>query len=100
MEAWGVIVGLAIATFGIRLSGVLLGERLPTTGPWARGLQALPGCLIASLVAVLLQNGGLVEWLAGAVALGVALFTRNLPLTMAAGIGAVYILRQTGFSVY
>lgn len=100
MEAWGVIIGLAIATFGIRLSGVLLGERLPTTGPWARGLQALPGCLIASLVAVLLQSGGPVEWLAGAVALLVALFTRNLPLTMAAGIGAVYLLRQTGLVVY
>lgn len=100
MDAWGVIIGLAIATFGIRLSGVLLGERLPTTGPWARGLQALPGCLIASLVAVLLQSGGPIEWLAGAVALAVALFTRNLPLTMAAGIGAVYLLRQTGFVLY
>ena len=96
-DTWLVILGLAVATFTIRLSGVLLGERLPTTGPWARGLQALPGCLIVSLVTVLLLCGGPAEWIAGCVALGVAIVTRNLPVTMVAGIGVIYLLRQTGF---
>ena len=95
-DTWLVILGLAVATFTIRLSGVLLGERLPTTGPWARGLQALPGCLIVSLVTVLLLSGGPAEWIAGCVALGVAIFTRNLPVTMVAGIGVIYLLRQAG----
>ncbi len=95
-DNWLVIVGLAIATFAIRMSGVVLGERLPTTGPWARGLQALPGCLIVSLVTVLLLSGGPAEWIAGAIALGVAIVTKNLPVTMVAGIGAVYLLRLTG----
>ena len=96
-ETWWVIAGLAVATFAIRMSGVLLGEKLPTTGPWARGLEALPGCLIVSLVAVLLLGGGPAEWMAGVIALAVAVYTRNLPLTMVAGIGAIYLLRHYGF---
>lgn len=96
-DTWWVIAGLAVATFNIRLSGVLLGEKLPTTGPWARGLRALPGCLIVSLVAVLLLAAGPAEWIAGVVALTVAILTRNLPLTMLAGIGAIYLLRQSGY---
>lgn len=92
-DTWFVIVGLALATFLIRISGVLLGQQLPQTGPWARALKALPGCLIVSLVTVLLIGGGPLEWVAGAVAAAVALFTRNLPLTMVAGIGAIYLLR-------
>jgi uncharacterized membrane protein len=93
-DTWLVIVGLAIATFAIRISGVLLGQRLPQRGPWARSLKALPGCLIVSLVTVLLISGGPLEWIAGLIAAVVALFTRNLPLTMIAGIGAIYLLRM------
>lgn len=92
-DTWIVIVVLAVATFSIRLGGVLLGQKLPTTGPWARALNALPGCLIISLVSVLLLSGGYNEWIAGAIALAVAWFTKNLPLTMVAGIAAIYILR-------
>jgi len=45
-ESWTVIAALAIATFGIRLSGIFLGQSIPKDGRWARALQALPGCLI------------------------------------------------------
>ncbi|MFT4729034.1 MAG: putative membrane protein [Granulosicoccus sp.] len=93
-ETWVVIAILAIATFGIRLGGILLGQRLPTTGPWARALNALPGCLIISLVSVLILSGGINEWVAGSVSLLVALTTRNLPLTMVAGILVIFGLRQ------
>ncbi|AHC99314.1 branched-chain amino acid ABC transporter [Leisingera methylohalidivorans DSM 14336] len=87
------ILSLAAATFTVRLSGYLLGRRLPDHGPWARGLQALPGCLILSLVTCLLMQGGPLEWVSGAVAFAVALATRSLPLTMAAGIAAICLLR-------
>ncbi|WP_027245063.1 AzlD family protein [Leisingera daeponensis] len=92
-ETWTLILGLAAATFAVRLSGCLLGRRLPDHGPWARGLQALPGCLILSLVTYLLMQGGPREWAAGAAALTVALLTRSLPLTMATGIAAICLLR-------
>jgi uncharacterized membrane protein len=92
-ETWTLILGLAAATFAVRLSGYLLGRRLPDHGPWARGLQALPGCLILSLVTYLLMQGGPQEWAAGAAALVVAMLSRSLPLTMAAGIAVICLLR-------
>jgi uncharacterized membrane protein len=93
-DTWLVIIVLAVATFSIRLGGILLGRRLPTSGPWARALNALPGCLIIALVSVLILSGGTNEWIAGGVSLFVALATRNLPLTMLAGILIIVGLRQ------
>jgi uncharacterized membrane protein len=87
-ESWLVILGLMIATFAIRISGILLGQRIPRDGAWAVALNALPGCLLVSLVA-----GGPREWTAAAIAAGVAIVTRNLPLTMAAGIASIWALR-------
>ncbi len=84
---------LAIATFSTRYLGVVLGQHIPDSGPWTRALNALPGCLIVSLVAAMLVSGGPNEWIGAAVALGVAFVTRNLPLTMIAGIAVVWALR-------
>ncbi|GHG80542.1 AzlD domain-containing protein [Pseudodonghicola xiamenensis] len=88
-----VTAGLALGTFAIRLGGYLLGGALPATGPWARGLNALPGCLIAALLAVLLVQAGPAEWGAAALCAVVAVLTRSLPLTMLVGIGAVWLAR-------
>jgi len=88
-----VTLGLSVGTFAIRLGGYLLGSALPATGPWARGLNALPGCLIAALLAVLLVQAGPAEWAAAALAAVIAMLTRSLPLTMLVGIGAVWLAR-------
>ena len=93
-DIWTVILGLAVGTFAARLGGILLGRRLPTTGFWARALNALPGTLIVALVAVQLLQGGRAEWIAGALAAATAILTRSLVATMAVGIAAVYVLRQ------
>lgn len=93
-EVWWIILGLALGTFAARLAGVALGARIPQTGFWARALTALPGALIVALVAVNMMSGGPAEWAAGAVALCVAILTRNLPLTMIAGILAIVALRN------
>lgn len=95
-DQWFVILALAAGTFATRLGGVLIGRRLPDTGAWARGLRALPGCLIVALVSVSLLSGGVREWAAAGVAAAVAMATRNLPLTMAGGIAAIWALRQLG----
>jgi len=84
---------LAVATFSTRFLGVVLGQHIPKTGVWTRALNALPGCLIVSLVTVMLTGGGPNEWIGAAAALCVALITRSLPLTMIAGIGVVWALR-------
>ena len=71
-----------------------VGQHIPTSGPWTRALNALPGSLIVSLVTVMLAGGGPDEWIGAAFALGVAFATRNLPLTMIAGIAVVWVLRS------
>lgn len=83
------IAGLAAGTLAIRLAGYALGRHMPRTGRWARAFEALPGCLIAALVTLLLMQAGPVEWVAAGVAAAVALATRSLPVTMVAGIAAV-----------
>lgn len=93
-ESWVVILGLAAATFTIRLSGVLLGQRIPTHGAWARALTALPGCLIVALVSLSILRGGPQEWGAGLAALATAVVTKSLPLAMAAGIAAMWVMRS------
>jgi len=93
-ETWFVILALAAGTFAIRLSGVLIGQRIPKDGAWARALRALPGSLIVSLAAVSLLSGGPREWAAGLVAAIVAIVTRNLPVTMVSGIAAIALLRH------
>jgi uncharacterized membrane protein len=93
-ETWFVILALTAGTFASRLSGVLIGQRIPQHGAWARWLYALPGCLIVSLVAISLLSGGPEEWSAGCVALVVAVVTKNLPVTMASGIAAIWLLRH------
>ena len=77
---------LALVTFAVRFFGVFAGQRLPQRGPWAKGLNALPGCLIVALVTVLLVDGAADEWIGALIALAVAVVTRSLPLTMVAGI--------------
>lgn len=92
-EHFVVITGLALGTFAIRFGGYLLGAGIPASGPWAQALQALPGCLIAALLAVILVQAGPAEWTAATVALAAALLSRSLPLTMLAGVAAVWLLR-------
>lgn len=93
-ETWSVILALTVGTISIRLSGVLIGQRIPKEGAWTRGLRALPGCLIVSLVAVSLLSGGPREWSAGIFATVIAIVTKNLPITMAGGIAAIWLLRH------
>jgi branched-subunit amino acid transport protein len=93
-DQWLVILGLAIATFPIRISGYFLAAQLPFTSAWARSFAALPGCLMGLLLAVIIIHGSLTQWIAAAVALGVTLLTRSLALTMLSGIFAVWVLRM------
>ena len=95
-DTWTVVAVLAAGTFAIRLAGVLVGRHIREDGAWARGLRALPGCLIVALVSVSLLSGGPREWGAGLAAAAVAVMTRSLPLTMVGGIAAVFVLRHIG----
>ena len=93
-EIWVTVAGLAVASFGLRLAGVIFVSRLPQSGPLARGLDALPGCLMVSLVMVMMMKGGLIEWFAGICVLFSAGITRNATVSTFLGVGLIALLRH------
>lgn len=88
------IVGAALVTFAIRAGGLLLAERLPSTGFVAIWLKHIPGAVMASLVGSAVVSGGPAEWIASFVVTATYFLTRNLLATIALGVVAVYIARR------
>jgi uncharacterized membrane protein len=86
----------AAITYAFRFGGLMLADRLPQTGPVRRFLDALPGAILLSLVVPAAGHAG---W-AGAVGLSACLAvymkSKNLLLTMGAGVLAVWLFRQVG----
>ena len=83
------IAGAALATYSLRLGGLLLAERLPKNGGFRRFMETLPGTILLSLVAPGIFSAGM---LGGAAALATALCawkTKNLLLAMIAGMAIV-----------
>ena len=93
IEIWMTIIGLGGASFAIRLSGYLLASQIPQDGMWARVLQALPGCLIASLVSLMMLNGTMLEWISAVMVLAIAAITRKPTLAMFAGMVIIAAMR-------
>ncbi len=93
-EIWVTVVGLAVASFGLRLAGVIFVSRLPQSGPLARALDALPGCLMVSLIMVMMMKGGSIEWFVGICVLFSAGITRNATVSMFLGVGLIAVLRN------
>lgn len=83
------IAGAAIATYSLRLGGLLLAEHLPRNGGFRRFMEALPGTILLSLVAPGIVSAGI---LGGIAALATALCawrTGNVLLAMVVGMGLV-----------
>jgi uncharacterized membrane protein len=80
-------------TYGLRLGGLLLADRLPKSGPARRFLDCLPGTILLSLTV----PGALHAGVEGMIGLGACLLvffrTKNLLLTMAAGMAGVCFFR-------
>ena len=92
-EIWVTIIGLGVVSFAIRLTGYLLASQIPQDGMWARALQALPGCLIVSLVSLMMLNGTMLEWISAVMVLALAAITRKPTLAMFAGMVIIAALR-------
>lgn len=88
-----VIAGAALATYSLRLGGLLLAEHLPQNGGFKRFMEALPGTILLSLVAPGIYSTGL---LGGVAALATALCawkTKNVLFAMVVGMGLVAVGR-------
>ena len=90
------ILGAAAVTYGLRLGGLLLSDRLPQNGAFRRFMEALPGTILLSLVAPGILAAG--PW--GAVAAAATALctwkTRNVFLAMLTGMAIVAAARGLG----
>jgi branched-subunit amino acid transport protein len=101
MSIWLVMVIAGLLTFVTRLSFILLLDRLPMPQWFRRGLRFVPVAVLSAIILPELTspNGSLfLSWrnpqlLAGAVAILVAWKTKNVLLTIAAGMAALLIFR-------
>ncbi len=101
MSRWAIVTLIGIGTFGLRASfvGFLGDARFPDT--LKRALRFVPAAVLTAIVVPeVLRPAGPIDltvgnprWLAASVALVVAWKTRNIGLTMAAGLVALWIIQ-------
>jgi uncharacterized membrane protein len=93
LEALITILGMAAVTYAIRAGGLLLANRLPTTGFVASWMKHVPGAVLASLIAPAVLAGGAAEAIAAAATALIYIASRNLFAAMVGGVVAVYLAR-------
>jgi branched-subunit amino acid transport protein len=93
LEALIAILGMAAVTFAIRAGGLLLANRMPTTGFVASWMKHVPGAVLAALVAPAILAGGAAEAIAAAITALIYVVSRNLFAAMLGGVLAVYLAR-------
>lgn len=88
-------VGLAaLVTYSLRLGGLLLASRFPRAGRFRRGLDALPGALLFSLVVPSIITEGVWGLVAAGLTAAIVLRTRNTLLAMLAGMLVIFVARN------
>jgi uncharacterized membrane protein len=87
------ILGMAAVTFGIRLGGYLLADRLPATGFIAAWMRHIPGAVLVAIVAPAIATGGWDGAVAATATLLAFVATRNLFAAMVAGVAMIYVAR-------
>lgn len=101
LQIWAVIAVVGLITLGIRLSFVLLLERLAVPEWFQRSLRFVPAAVLSALVVPGIVGGGSdldlsfgnERLMAGIVAAGVAWSSQNTLLTLSAGMGTLWLTR-------
>lgn len=97
---WLTIIGMGLITYSIRLSLILLLQRIAIPPLLQRGLKYVPIAVLSAIIfpelfqpqGALDLSWGNARWLAGLVAALVAWRTRNVLWTIAAGMGVLWLL--------
>lgn len=92
-----VVIAVALAaavTYSLRLGGLLLASRLPRSGRFRRGMDALPGALLFSLVLPSIVAEGAWGLIAAAVTAVVVLRSRNTLAAMLCGMLVIFLARR------
>jgi len=88
------ILAMAIAAYGVRAAGLIIGRRLPQTGIVANWLQEIPTAILVAVVAPDLLRGGPAELVGAAITASMTWATRNLFLAIVSGVLSVYCARS------
>lgn len=100
MRLWLIILVIGVITYAIRLSFILLTERMTLPPLALRILRFVPVAVLTAIIAPALVfptgtldlSPGNARLIAGIVAVGVAWRTRNIALTLVAGMGSLWLL--------
>jgi uncharacterized membrane protein len=93
LTALAVVFGMSLATYATKAGGFWALDRIELSDSVREALDALPGGIIVAILTVRLLDGGPTEWTAGIVVVLVAYRTENVLLAMAAGVGALLVVR-------
>lgn len=88
------ICGMALATYASRAAGLMLMSRMTPGRRMERFMRAIPGAILASIVAPSALTAGPAEAAATLATALTAWRYGNLPLAMLAGVAVVLGLRQ------
>ena len=92
--AYLLIMAAALATYALRLGGLLLADRLPSTGRVRKFMDALPGTILLSLVVPGVISSGIAGCVAAVLTGACAYKTGNVFVSMLLGMATVAIARQ------
>jgi uncharacterized membrane protein len=96
---WGAtvaIAGMALVTYLCRIAGVVVMSRIRITPRIERGLRALPGSIIMATILPVIIDAGIPAMVAIPAAVFVMAVTRTDLASLAAGLGAISLLRAFG----
>lgn len=94
MTLWLTIMGAAVATYALRLGGLLSADRLPQSGPIKRVLDTLPGTILLALVAPGIYKEGLWGLAAVALTLLVTMLSHSVLAGMVVGMVVMVFQRN------
>jgi len=87
------ILGMAVVTYATRASGLWLMTRMPSSPRFERWLRAVPGAILAALIAPAIVDGGGLAALAVLIAMIVVARTGSVLAATLLGVGAVVLVR-------
>jgi uncharacterized membrane protein len=93
IESTLAIFGMAFVTFGTRIGGYWLVDRFNAIKKIERVLRYTPGSIIAAIVAPAALMNGVDDAIASAVVILIMIWSKNLLLSMCAGVAAVLFIR-------
>ena len=84
----------AVLTYGLRIGGLLISQKLPRNGPFKRFMETLPGTILLSLIAPGIVAIGPWGWVAVAATAFCAHKTGNALVSMLAGMTVMIAQRH------